>query len=88
MVRGLQVEFFGGLAVSIGFLSPLAALGLFAVSATAAWSMLGDKLPKYPIDAADTIASVRYMPEVLYLAMAAAVVLADSRACSSFSMVP
>jgi putative oxidoreductase len=82
------VEFLGGLAVAIGLLSPLAALGLFAVSAVAASTTLGDKLPKHPIDAADTIASVLYVPEVLYMAMAAVVMLAGPGAYSLDRVAP
>lgn len=76
------VEFLGGLAVAIGLLSPLAALGLLAVSAVAVLTTGGDKLPKEPLDAADTFDSVLYLPEVLYIAMAALVVLAGPGAYS------
>jgi putative oxidoreductase len=80
------VEFLGGLAVSVGLLSPLAALGLLAVSAVAALTTGGDKLPKEPLDAADTFDSVLYLPEVLYIAMAALVILAGPGAYSLDAM--
>jgi putative oxidoreductase len=76
------VEFLGGLAVVVGLLSPLAALGLLAVSAVAALTTGGDKLPKEPLDPADTFDSVLYLPEVLYGAMATLVILAGPGAYS------
>ncbi len=81
------VECLGGIAVAIGLLSPLAALGLFAVSLVAVLTTGGDKLPKHPLDAADTVASVLYLPEVLYLAMAAVVMLAGPGAHSIDAML-
>lgn len=81
------VEFFGGLAVVIGLLSPLAALGLFAICVVAALTTGADKLPKQPLNAADTFASVLYLPEVLYIAMAALIILAGPGAYSLDAML-
>ena len=82
------VELLGGAAVAIGLLSPLAALGLFAVSAVAAWTSMVDKLPKHPIDATDSFASVLYQPEVLYMTMAIVVVLAGPGSYSLDGVAP
>ena len=82
------VELLGGAAVAIGLLSPLAALGLFAVSAVAAWTTMVDKLPKHPIDATDSFASVLYQPEVLYMTMAIVVVLAGPGSYSLDGVAP
>ena len=81
------VEFLGGIAVAIGLLAPLAALGLFAVSVVVAWTTSGPKLPEHPLDAADTFDSVLYLPEVLYIAMAALIILAGPGAYSIDAML-
>ena len=61
------VEFSGGAALIIGFLTPLAALGLFVVCCAAA---IVDGLKRIigwnPIDRADYVDDVLYLPEVLY----------------------
>ncbi len=76
------VEFLGGLAVAIGLLAPLAALGLLIISLVALLTIGVEKLPKQPLNAADTFDSVLYLPEVLYIAMAALVILAGPGAFS------
>jgi uncharacterized membrane protein YphA (DoxX/SURF4 family) len=60
-------EFFGGVALMIGLLTPLAAIGLFIICCGAA---VVDGLRRIagwkPIDRADYVDDVLYLPEVLY----------------------
>lgn len=76
------VEFFAGLGVLIGLLAPLAAAGLLAISVVAGLTTGRAKLPKEPLNAADTLDSVMYFPEVLYAVMALVVILAGAGAYS------
>lgn len=63
-------ELLGGLAVLVGFLTPLAAAGLMVICAGAC---LLDGLKRIkgfqPLDAADALDDVLYLPEALYLFM-------------------
>lgn len=63
-------ELLGGLAVLAGFLTPLAAAGLIVICAGAC---LLDGLKRIkafqPLDAADALDDVLYLPEALYLFM-------------------
>ena len=73
------VEFTAGAAVVIGFLAPLAALGLLFISLVAI-AMSGPqriKLSK-PIDKADRIDDWLYLPEILYVFMLITVVSAGA----------
>lgn len=62
-----SIEFMGGFALAIGFLVPLAALGLFVVCCVAT---LVDGIKRIggwkPLDKADYLDDVLYLPEVLY----------------------
>ena len=62
-----SVEFSGGMALAIGFMVPLAALGLFIVCCVAT---LVDGIKRIggwkPLDKADYVDDVLYLPEVLY----------------------
>lgn len=61
------VEFSGGAALVVGLLTPLAALGLFCVCGVAALVDGLRRIPAWsPIDKADYIDDVLYLPEVLY----------------------
>jgi uncharacterized membrane protein YphA (DoxX/SURF4 family) len=63
-------ELFGGLAVATGFLTPLACLGLIVICGGAC---LKDGLKRVrawvPLDRADAMDDVLYLPETLYILM-------------------
>lgn len=71
-----SVEFSGGLALIVGLLTPLAALGLFCVCCVAA---LVDGIKRIagwaPLDKADYLDDVLYLPEVLYSIILLAIIL-------------
>lgn len=64
------VEFLGGMALVIGFLTPLAAFGLFCVCCVATL-VDGVKRVKswQPLDKTDAVDDMLYLPEVLYCFM-------------------
>jgi len=70
------IEFSGGMALAIGFLVPLAALGLFIVCCVAT---LVDGVKRIggwkPLDKADYLDDVLYLPEVLYALILTAIML-------------
>lgn len=71
------VEFSGGLALLFGVLAPLAALGLLVICLVAAHTSGKRRIiANMPIDRADYVDDVLYLPEVLYLVMLLVVVLA------------
>lgn len=62
------VEFFGGLSLISGILSPFASLGLIAVCVVAVATDGLKRVRSYaPIDKADYCDDVLYLPEVLYI---------------------
>jgi uncharacterized membrane protein YphA (DoxX/SURF4 family) len=62
-----SVEFAAGSAVFIGFLTPLAALGLLVIVLVASVTSGRLRIKGYqPIDRADRIDDWLYLPEVLY----------------------
>ena len=64
------VEFAGGAAVFIGFLTPLAALGLLVIVLVASVTSGRTRVSDYqPIDRADRIGDWLYLPEILYAFM-------------------
>ncbi|MGB8614369.1 MAG: DoxX family membrane protein [Pseudolabrys sp.] len=72
-----SVEFSGGLALLTGMLAPLAALGLLVICLVAVHTSGKRRVVSYlPIDRADFVGDVLYLPEVLYLVMLVVVVLA------------
>lgn len=71
------VEFLGGLALLTGILSPLAAFGLMAICLVAICTDGVKRLPAMkPIDKADWLDDLLYLPETLYLAMLTVIVVA------------
>lgn len=62
------VEFLGGLGVMFGFLTELSALGLMAICfvATVTNGMVRVS-DEHPIDPADEVDDILYLPEVLYM---------------------
>lgn len=61
------VEFLGGLALIVGFLTPLAALGLLILMLVAMACEARKRVAAYkPINAADTVCDYLYLPEVVY----------------------
>ena len=63
-----SVEFLGGLAVLSGILAPFAAFGLIAICLVATCTAGLQRIPAYnPIDKADWLDDLLYLPEVLYL---------------------
>lgn len=69
------VEFLGGLGVTTGTLTPLAALGLLAICTVATCTDgLGRIAAWSPIDRADYVDDVLYLPEVIYAAILAYIV--------------
>jgi putative oxidoreductase len=70
-------EFSGGLAVAIGLLSVPAALGLLILSIGATFSDGIKRIANWqPIDKADFLDDVLYLPEVLYALLLLSVILA------------
>jgi uncharacterized membrane protein YphA (DoxX/SURF4 family) len=64
------VEFFGGLGVAVGFLTPLAALGLLVISSVALLTNSPTVIASYkPIDRADRFDDWLYQPEMMYALM-------------------
>lgn len=62
------VEFAGGLALLSGVLAPFAACGLFIICLVATCTDGISRIPTMqPIDAADYLDDLLYLPEVLYL---------------------
>jgi putative oxidoreductase len=73
------VEFAGGLAVVVGFLAPLAAVGLLVLIIVAIVTSGPQRIRLYkPIDQADRIDDWLYLPEVLYAFMLIVVVSAGA----------
>lgn len=70
-----SVEFLGGAALVVGFLTPLAALGLLCVCCVATLADGLKRIPAWsPIDKADYADDVLYLPEVLYAIILAAII--------------
>jgi uncharacterized membrane protein YphA (DoxX/SURF4 family) len=64
------VEFFGGLGVAVGFLTPLAALGLLVICSVALVTNSPTVVASYkPIDRADRVDDWLYQPELMYALM-------------------
>jgi putative oxidoreductase len=64
------VEFFGGLGVAFGFLTPLAALGLLVICSVALLTNSPTMVASYkPIDRADYVDDWLYQPEMMYALM-------------------
>jgi uncharacterized membrane protein YphA (DoxX/SURF4 family) len=64
------VEFFGGLGVTFGFLTPLASLGLLVICAVALRTNTPKIIASYkPIDFADRLDDWLYQPEMMYALM-------------------
>jgi putative oxidoreductase len=64
------VEFFGGLGVAVGFLTPLAALGLLVICSIALLTNSPAVVASYkPIDRADRVDDWLYQPEMMYALM-------------------
>ncbi len=64
------VEFFGGLGVAVGFLTPLAALGLLVICLVALLTNSPTVIASYkPIDPADRVDDWLYQPEMMYALM-------------------
>jgi putative oxidoreductase len=73
------VEFTAGGAVVIGFLAPLAALGLLVITIVAIATSGPQRIKVYkPIDQADRIDDWLYLPEILYAFMLIMVVSAGA----------
>lgn len=67
------VEFFGGLGIIFGFLTPLAALGLLSVLTVASHGTFHDKVivKQQPIDKIDVVSCYLWLVEPLYMWFAA-----------------
>ncbi len=73
------IEFTAGSAVVIGFLAPLAALGLLFITLVAIATSGRRRIKDYkPIDEADRIDDWLYLPEILYAFMLIVVVSAGA----------
>ena len=65
-----SVEFFGGLGVAFGFLTPLASLGLLVICLVALLTSSPKVVASYkPIDRADRLDDWLYQPEMMYAMM-------------------
>jgi uncharacterized membrane protein YphA (DoxX/SURF4 family) len=82
------VEFTGGGGVAIGFLAPLAALGLLVVILVADSTSGRQRIKAYkPIDEADRIDDWLYLPETLYAFMLILVISAGAGPYSVDAMI-
>jgi uncharacterized membrane protein YphA (DoxX/SURF4 family) len=82
------VEFTAGSAVVIGFLAPLAALGLLVIILVAIATTGPQRIKAYkPIDEADRIDDWLYLPETLYAFMLIMVVSAGAGPYSLDAMI-
>jgi putative oxidoreductase len=82
------VEFTAGSAVIIGFLAPLAALGLLVITLVAIATSGRQRIKLYkPIDEADRIDDWLYLPEVLYAFMLIMVISAGAGAYSVDALI-
>ena len=82
------VEFSAGVAVVIGLVAPLAALGLIVIIVVADVKSGRQRITSYkPIDGADRIADWLYLPETLYAFMLLLVVSAGAGPYSVDSMI-
>lgn len=64
------VEFLGGLALVLGLLTPIAAAGVAVICVVAACTDGVNRIRSWhPIDRADVVDDVLYLPEVLYVMM-------------------
>jgi uncharacterized membrane protein YphA (DoxX/SURF4 family) len=64
------VEFFGGLGVAVGFLTPLAAFGLLVICSVALLTNSPTVVASYkPIDPGDRVDDWLYQPELMYALM-------------------
>lgn len=71
------VEFLGGLGLIVGLLAPLAALGLFCICCVATLADGFKRISAWkPLDKADYLDDVLYLPEVLYAVMLVTVMIA------------
>lgn len=62
------VEFFGGLSLLSGILSPFASMGLIVVCLVACLTAGVRRIPSFnPIDKADWLDDLLYLPETLYI---------------------
>lgn len=69
-------ELLGGIAVLIGFLTPIASLGLILICLGACVFDGLKRIPSFkPLDRADYAADVLYLPEFLYIAKLSALVI-------------
>ena len=76
-------EFFGGLALTVGFLTVVAAFGLVALCLGACFLDGFKRIPSMvPLDKADAVDDVLYLPEVLYIGMLWVVILIGPGALS------
>lgn len=65
-----SVEFLGGLGVTLGFLTPLSALGLIVICLVATCTDGMKRIHAWqPLDRADRVDDVLYLPEVLYIVL-------------------
>ena len=78
-----SIEFLAGGALIIGLLAPLAACGLLAVSLVAMYLTCAKQIAAMrPIDLADWVDCLLFLPEPLYVTFAAAIVLCGPGAYS------
>jgi uncharacterized membrane protein YphA (DoxX/SURF4 family) len=83
------VEFTAGGAVAIGFLAPLAALGLLVIMLVAMATSGRQRIKAYkPIDEADRIDDWLYLPETLYAFMLIIVISAGAGPYSLDAVIP
>jgi len=83
-----SVEFSGGLALLVGLLAPLAALGLIIICTVATCTDGIKRIPNWkPLDKADYVDCVLYLPEVLYIVMLLMVFLCGAGTISLDYMV-
>lgn len=73
------VEFFGGLSLLVGLIAPLAALGLLIICLVASCTDGRSRIAAWkPIDRADYVDDVLYLPEVLLALMLLPIIIGGS----------
>lgn len=78
-----HTEFFGGLGVIVGFLTPVAALGLLGVLLFASYCTAREKtLKQGPVDDIDVVSDYLWLVEPLYTAIALSLLLVGAGAFS------
>jgi uncharacterized membrane protein YphA (DoxX/SURF4 family) len=82
------VEFFGGLSLLSGVLSPFAAMGLLVICLVATCTAGVKRIPNFhPIDKADWLDDLFYLPEVSYIVGLIVVITCGAGPITLFNLI-